>query len=59
MRKLPIYSVLDLNHRIYMLFSKSRQPTSLDIAKMMLHLANSLENYLTGNWSIETDYHHM
>ena len=35
-----------------MLFSKS-WATSQDIAKMVLHQANSWENYLTGNWSID------
>ena len=51
-RQLSIYAVLDLNHRICMLFSVSHQPTSPDIVKTVLHRANSLENQLTGNWSI-------
>ena len=48
-RYLPIYSVLDPNRRICMRFSKSciGQPHWI-WQKMVLHLANSWENYLTG-----------
>ena len=35
---------------LYVIFKVSRQPTSRDMTKMVLHLVNSWETYLTGNW---------
>jgi len=55
-RYLPIYSVLDVNRRFFTLLSESLvSQDSLDIAKTLLHQANSWENYLTGIWPIDLD----